>query len=82
MTVLVENVEHHADEEEKEMFPDVRAQLGDDRLEELGQQMEERKSSAKADQKTKAELYQKAKELDIEGRSEMSKEELAQAVGV
>lgn len=29
---------------------------------------------------SKAELYEKAKELDIEGRSQMSKEELAQAV--
>ena len=82
LTVLIENVEHHADEEEEEMFPDVREQLGDGRLEELGSKMEERKVSAKAELKTKDELYEKAKELGIEGRSEMTKAELAEAVGV
>ena len=41
MTVLSELVEHHAEEEEKEMFK--RAQrLGDDELEGLGEQMEAR----------------------------------------
>jgi hemerythrin superfamily protein len=82
LTVLIENVEHHADEEEEEMFPDVREQLGDERLEELGSKMEERKVSAKAELKTKDELYEKAKALGIEGRSEMTKAELAEAVGV
>jgi hemerythrin superfamily protein len=80
MTVLIENVEHHADEEEQEMFPDVREQLGEERLDELGQELEERQRSAKADLSTKAELYRKAQELDIEGRSEMTKAELAEAV--
>ena len=40
MKVLMENVEHHADEEEEEMFPDVRQQFDQARLEELGQEME------------------------------------------
>jgi len=81
MTVLIENVEHHADEEEEEMFPEVREQLGEERIQQLGRQLEERKESAKADLHTKEELYEKAKELGIEGRSEMSKAELAEAVG-
>ena len=34
-----------------------------------------------ADGKTKEELYEKARELDVEGRSKMSKEELAEEVG-
>jgi iron-sulfur cluster repair protein YtfE (RIC family) len=80
MTVLIENVEHHADEEEQEMFPDVREQLSADRLRELGDQMASRKETAKAELTTKADLYEKAKELDVEGRSEMSKDELAEAV--
>jgi hemerythrin superfamily protein len=80
MTVLIENVEHHADEEEQEMFPEVREQLSADRLRELGDQMAARKETAKADLTTKADLYEKAKELAVEGRSEMSKEELAEAV--
>jgi len=41
MTVLSELVEHHADEEEKEMFK-VAQKLGKDELEALGEQMEER----------------------------------------
>ena len=41
MTVLSEMVEHHADEEEKEMFK-VAQKLGKDELEALGEQMEER----------------------------------------
>lgn len=41
--VLKELIEHHADEEEKEMFPRARKVLGADRLEELGARMEARK---------------------------------------
>ena len=40
MKVLMENVEHHAEEEETEMFPDVRERMGQPRLEELGTEME------------------------------------------
>lgn len=40
MTVIIENVEHHADEEEAELFPDLREKLGQERLEELGAEME------------------------------------------
>lgn len=39
MTVLIENVEHHAEEEEQEIFPDLREQMGQERLEELGAEM-------------------------------------------
>ncbi|HYT91265.1 MAG TPA: hemerythrin domain-containing protein [Gemmataceae bacterium] len=41
MTVLSELVEHHADEEEKEMFKSAQ-KLGKDALDSLGAQMEER----------------------------------------
>jgi hemerythrin superfamily protein len=43
MQVLMENVEHHAEEEENEMFSDVREAMDDARLDELGQQLQERK---------------------------------------
>jgi len=40
MTVLSELVEHHADEEEEEMFPLAEKKLGKERLQELGEQMQ------------------------------------------
>ncbi|MFE2697100.1 hemerythrin domain-containing protein [Streptomyces mirabilis] len=46
MTVLMENVRHHVEEEEKEWFPDVRKTMGRNRLTELGEQMEAAKKKA------------------------------------
>jgi len=46
MTVLIENVEHHMEEEEQEWFPKVREGLGRKKLQELGQQMLELKKKA------------------------------------
>jgi hemerythrin superfamily protein len=49
VTVLIENVEHHADEEEEELFPQVRQALGRKRLTELGERMAAAKADAPAD---------------------------------
>jgi hemerythrin-like domain-containing protein len=46
MTVLIENVEHHMDEEEQDWFPKVREGLGRKKLQELGAQMIELKKKA------------------------------------
>ncbi|MFB6483440.1 hemerythrin domain-containing protein [Streptomyces virginiae] len=46
MTVLMENVRHHVEEEEKEWFPEVRKSMGRNRLTELGEQMETAKKKA------------------------------------
>ena len=46
-TVMMEKGEHHADEEEKEMFPQAKKVLCDD-LESLGQRMERRKEQLMA----------------------------------
>lgn len=43
--VLMESVEHHAGEEEKEMFKQARKHLSKDRLEMLGEEMEIRKGA-------------------------------------
>lgn len=44
-TVLKELIEHHADEEEKEMFPRARKLLSKDELVDLGARMEKRKKA-------------------------------------
>src|SRR5215216_3227581 len=49
--VLQENVEHHVEEEENELFPKAQAALGQEEIEALGEQMEtekERKQSRPA----------------------------------
>jgi hemerythrin superfamily protein len=84
MTVMIENVEHHADEEESDMFPKVRSSMSD--LETLAQQLDARKGQlgaptlAERIDLTKTELLELAKEQEIPGRSTMSQEELAAAV--
>jgi len=45
-TVMKENVEHHMEEEEGDMFKQARQVFDRDELEELGTRMEERKASA------------------------------------
>ncbi len=46
VTVLIENVRHHVEEEETEMFPTVRKALGRKRLGEIGDAMEAAKKTA------------------------------------
>lgn len=49
MTVVMENVEHHAaEEEEKKMFPQAKKDLGMERLRELGERMAQRKMDLQA----------------------------------
>ncbi len=45
-TVLIENVDHHIDEEEKEWFPKVRAGLGRKQLQEIGAEMVKARAKA------------------------------------
>ena len=57
-TVLKESVEHHADEEEDDLFPVVEKEMDDDQLSELGQRMKAMEmrltSGAKSARGTKA----------------------------
>jgi iron-sulfur cluster repair protein YtfE (RIC family) len=57
-------ISHHVEEEENEAFPKLREALG----------------LADAGNQTKDELYAQAKEAGVEGRSSMTKDELAEAV--
>ncbi|MFI0985962.1 hemerythrin domain-containing protein [Streptomyces exfoliatus] len=49
MSVLMENVRHHVEEEEQEWFPTVRKAMGRKRLTELGERMEAAKKDAPDD---------------------------------
>ncbi|MEW2087418.1 hemerythrin domain-containing protein [Streptomyces sp. NPDC005283] len=49
MSVLMENVRHHVEEEEKDWFPDVRKAMGRNRLAELGEQLKAAKKDAPRD---------------------------------
>ncbi|MGW6918185.1 hemerythrin domain-containing protein [Kitasatospora sp. NPDC054939] len=49
MTVLMENVRHHVEEEEKDWFPEVRKAMGRKSLVELGERLAEAKESATRD---------------------------------
>jgi hemerythrin superfamily protein len=86
MTVLIENVKHHADEEESDMFPKVRSAANANTLESLGDQFEAKKAELGAPtladkiDLTKTALLEKAKDQSIPGRSKMSQEELAATV--
>ena len=57
-------ISHHVEEEENEAFPKLREALG----------------LADAGNHTKDELYEQAKQADVQGRSSMTKDELAEAV--
>jgi hemerythrin superfamily protein len=86
--VLIENVEHHADEEEAEMFPKVRSACEATMLEDLGERLEATKRELGAPtladkiDLTNEELLAKAREQEIPGRSKMSHDELAATVAL
>jgi hemerythrin superfamily protein len=85
-TVIVENVEHHAEEEEQELFPAVRSAMDGEELEQLGDQLDRRKGElgaptlADREGLSAAEVRRLATEQEIPGRSKMATEELRATV--
>lgn len=86
VTVLIENLEHHAGEEESDLFPKVRGAMGAPALGALADRLERAKADMGAptmDDKahmTVHELADLAREQQIPGRSSMDKDELAATV--
>jgi hemerythrin superfamily protein len=86
VTVLIENVEHHAGEEEEELFPPVRGASDAETLRRLADRLEARKAElgapTMADKEglTTAQLHELATTQEIPGRSTMDHEELAATV--
>lgn len=74
-------IEHHVEEEEGEAFPKLREALGlPASTRRSGGRSRGRRSTGTSDDASKAELYEEAKQAGIEGRSSMTKEELAAAL--
>ena len=65
--VLKELVEHHVEEEEKEMLPEARKALGKARLEELGERMAAAKAAGPVTENLRVTLH---RELPVEDRVE------------
>ena len=65
--MVTAGISHHVEDEEKEALPKLRKSLG-------------LAGGSSSGEPTKEELYEQAKEAGIEGRSTMSKAELAEAV--
>lgn len=86
LKVLIESVEHHAGEEEAELFPETRLALTPAALAELGQRLEAMKAqlgaptSADKEHLSLDELKALATEQEIPGRSSMNREELVATV--
>ncbi len=86
MKVLIESVEHHAGEEEEEMFPQTRKAFDKATLEDLGMQLEALKAeldaptAADKEHLTTEELKALAADQEIPGRSSMNREELLATV--
>ena len=86
---FVAAVKHHVDEEEGDVLPALREAVDDNTLRTLGAAFERVRADlldepaappATADNATRKELYEMAKEADIVGRSSMNKQELAEAL--
>jgi len=85
-TVVIEDVDHHAEEEESELFPAVRSHTDADTRDQWGDQLDRRKgelgAATMADRidLTAAEVRALASDQAIPGRSTLSTDELRAAV--
>lgn len=87
VAMLKAGVLHHVEEEEQEVLPDLAEAATKEQLEDLARQCEERMAAAgetppavDPESATREELYEEAKRQGIEGRSDMTKDELAAAL--
>jgi hemerythrin superfamily protein len=79
LAALTGELRHHVEEEEQDLLPLLQENSSREELERLGERFEQATAQARVDEPTKAELYERAKEQDVPGRSTMTKEELADA---
>lgn len=86
LSVIIENVEHHAEEEEQELFPKVRQAMGREALEELAARLDAAKGQLGAPterdraQLSPAEVRSLASKQQIPGRSSLPADKLRAAI--
>jgi hemerythrin superfamily protein len=76
---LIEAVTHHLEEEEESVLPHMRERLSTDELTDLGERFLAARAEHLGDQPddiTKSQLEQQARNIDLEGASGMTKDEL------
>jgi hemerythrin-like domain-containing protein len=79
VAMLNAGIAHHVDEEESEVFPQLRKHAAE-QLDELDPHECLLAVNAQAIDLTKDELYRMAREVDLPGRSSMTRDELAEAL--
>jgi hemerythrin superfamily protein len=84
LAALTGELRHHVEEEEQELLPLLEEKASSDELARMGERFEQAttggSSGSGGDEPTRDELYEKAKEQDVPGRSSMTKDELKDAV--
>jgi hemerythrin superfamily protein len=88
MQTIIQGVTEHVQEEENEVFPKLRRELTTERIEALGEELDATKQDLLAQAQTagalidltKEQLYELAQDKGIEGRADMSKDELVAAL--
>lgn len=90
LAAMVAELRHHVEEEEADLLPVLSEKASAEERERMGVRFAAETGGAGVDEAgrtgsdpsdlTRAELYEKAKEQDVEGRSTMTKDELAKAV--
>ena len=78
--ILEKGIAHHVQEEEDELFPELRSKAADQLAAMDPEELEAKVETTPDVDVTKAELYEQAKEEDVPGRSSMTKDELAAAL--
>jgi iron-sulfur cluster repair protein YtfE (RIC family) len=78
--ILEKGISHHVSEEEETLFPELRAKAGSQLSEMDPEELEQQVETAPDVELTRDELYEQAKAADIDGRSSMTKDELAAAL--
>lgn len=91
---LIDDVRHHVEEEESDLLPALGDKLNKSDMQDLAMRIKQAKSTAPVSpslehqtggngssaEASKGELYEQAQKLGVEGRSRMSKDELAEEV--